>query len=110
MKRMLKKRICAVIMMAVIMLMQSSFCGAQNLEINQSIVKNRKGELIVKAKPGTTITVEQLSHEFWFGCAITDQMFNGSAKESDAKQYKEKFLENFNSAVTENAVKWLNME
>ena len=110
MKRLFKKRICAVILMAVIVLMQSSFCGAQNSEINQSIAKNRKGELIVKAKPGTTITVEQVSHEFWFGCALTDQMFNGSAKESDEKQYKEKFLENFNSAVTENAVKWLNME
>ncbi len=110
MKRLFKKRICAVILMAVIMLMQSTFCSAQNSEINQSIAKNRKGELIIKAKPGVPITIEQVSHEFWFGCAITDQIFNGSASESDVKQYKEKFLENFNSAVTENAVKWLNME
>jgi len=110
MKRLLKNRICAIILIAIIILIQSSFIGAQNSEINQSIAKNRKGELIVKAKPGATITIEQVSHEFWFGCALTDQMFNGSAKESDAKQYKEKFLENFNSAVTENAEKWLNME
>ena len=110
MKRLLKKRICAVFMLAAIMLSQSSFCISKNSEIDQSIAKNRKGELIVKAKAGATIMVEQLSHEFWFGCALTDQMFNGLSKESDAKQYKEKFLENFNSAVTENAVKWLNME
>ena len=31
-------------------------------------------------------------------------------KEEDLKQYKEKFLQNFNSAVTENAVKWYSME
>ena len=30
--------------------------------------------------------------------------------DEDVKLYKEKFLENFNSAVTENAVKWGNME
>jgi GH35 family endo-1,4-beta-xylanase len=28
----------------------------------------------------------------------------------DKRQYKQKFLENFNSAVTENAVKWIDME
>ena len=110
MKHLIKMRIFTIIILALIMLIKSSFCGAQNSEINQSIAKNRKGELIVKAKPGATITIEQLNHEFWFGCALTDRMFNGSAKESDAKQYKEKFLENFNSAVTENAVKWGNME
>ncbi|HEX7584114.1 MAG TPA: endo-1,4-beta-xylanase, partial [Prolixibacteraceae bacterium] len=54
--------------------------------------------------------VEQVSHEFWFGCALPNQMFDGSIPESETKQFKEKFLENFNSAVTENAVKWLNME
>jgi len=110
MKHLIKMRIFTIIILALIMLIKSSFCGAQNSEINQSIAKNRKGELIVKAKPGARITIEQLNHEFWFGCALTDRMFNGSAKESDAKQYKEKFLENFNSAVTENAVKWGNME
>jgi len=110
MKHLIKMRIFTIIILALIMLIKSSFCGAQNSEINQSIAKNRKGELIVKAKPGATITIEQLSHEFWFGCALTDQIFNGSAKESDVKQYKEKFLENFNAAVTENAVKWGNME
>ena len=30
--------------------------------------------------------------------------------ENDKRQYKENFLKNFNSAVTENAVKWGNME
>jgi len=78
--------------------------------IDQSIDNHRKGELIVKAKKGATVSVQQLKHEFWFGCALADQLFNGSASANDVKQYKELFLKNFNSAVTENAVKWPNME
>jgi len=110
MKCLLKSRMKAVLMMAAVTLLQFSVCTAQNSKIDQSITSNRKGELIIKAKRGTSVRVEQVSHEFWFGCALTDQIFNGSASESDVKQYKEKFLENFNSAVTENAVKWGNME
>jgi GH35 family endo-1,4-beta-xylanase len=83
---------------------------AQKLNIEKSINTNRKGEIIVKAPRGSTVSVEQLSHEFWFGCALGDGIFNGSAPEEDVRQYKEKFLENFNSAVTENAVKWGSME
>jgi GH35 family endo-1,4-beta-xylanase len=83
---------------------------AQYPGINESIAKHRQGELIIKAKPGDLITVEQLSHEFWFGCAISNSIVGSSMSEKDISLYKEKFLENFNSAVTENAVKWGNME
>lgn len=109
-KCLINKIMSAVFLMAVLTLLQFSVCTAQNSKIDQSIASNRKGELIIKAKRGASVSVEQVSHEFWFGCAIADQIFNGSASESDVKQYKEKFLENFNSAVTENAVKWGNME
>jgi len=78
--------------------------------LSNSISKYRKGEITVKARPGSKVSVEQLSHEFWFGCAISNGMADGWMKEEDLKQYKEKFLENFNSAVTENAVKWYSME
>lgn len=84
--------------------------NAQYPGIDESIMKIRKGELIIKTKKGASITVEQLRHEFWFGCAISDGFARGSMPENDMKQYKEKFLENFNAAVTENAVKWLSME
>jgi GH35 family endo-1,4-beta-xylanase len=84
--------------------------NAQDLDLDRSIAENRKGEIVVKAKPGAQVRVEQLSHAFWFGCALGDGIFNGRASEEDVKQYKEKFLENFNSAVTENAVKWGSME
>ncbi len=83
---------------------------AQFPGMNDDIAKNRKGELTVKAKAGDKVTVEQLSHEFWFGCAIANGLAGGSWSENDLKQYKEHFLKNFNSAVTENAVKWLSME
>ncbi len=78
--------------------------------INDSIAKYRKGELIVKAKRGDKVTIEQLSHEFWFGCAISNSIAGDRMRDNDKKQYKEKFLANFNSAVTENALKWLDME
>jgi endo-1,4-beta-xylanase len=84
--------------------------NAQSEGINDSISKYRKGELTVIAKRGDKITVEQLTHEFWFGCAISNSLAGDRMSENDKKQYKEKFLENFNSAVTENALKWPDME
>jgi GH35 family endo-1,4-beta-xylanase len=82
----------------------------QGLDIEKSIEKHRKGIITVKSGPDSNVIIEQLGHEFWFGCAIGDAIFDGRASDSDVKQYKEKFLKNFNSAVTENAVKWGNME
>jgi GH35 family endo-1,4-beta-xylanase len=78
--------------------------------INDSIAKYRKGEIVVVAKKGDKVEIEQLSHEFWFGCAITNSLVSGRMQEQDNKQFREKFLLNFNSAVTENALKWLDME
>jgi endo-1,4-beta-xylanase len=83
---------------------------AQYAGINDDIAKYRKGALIIKAKPGEKVSIEQLSHEFWFGAAISNGMVSGGMTESDVRMYKEKFLENFNAAVTENAVKWGSME
>lgn len=72
----------------------------------------RKGSIQIKGEPETVVHVKQLNHEFWFGCAISSRVFaeNTRMSEADIKMYKQKFLENFNSAVTENAVKWGSME
>ncbi len=78
--------------------------------IENDIEQNRKGKLVIKAKPGSFVKVEQLSHAFWFGAAISNGLAGNKWSEHDQKMYREKFLENFNSAVTENAVKWLSME
>ncbi len=77
---------------------------------DNDIARHRKGELIIKARPGDEVAVEQLSHEFWFGAAISNGLAGNNWPEADKEQYKEKFLENFNAAVTENAVKWGSME
>lgn len=97
----------------IFLLFQTAFLPVANSQytgIDESIAQNRKGELIIRSKPGDKVTVEQISHEFWFGCAISNSLAGGGMSESDLRQYKEKFLLNFNSAVTENAVKWLSME
>ena len=78
--------------------------------LDESIAQHRKGMITINARPGAKVSVEQLRHEFWFGCAISNGLAGSGMSESDLKQYKEKFLENFNSAVTENAVKWYSME
>jgi len=110
MKNLLKKTIRLLFIILFCQTFTDFKLFSQTAEIEKSIISIRKGELIIKAKPGAEVNVEQISHEFWFGCAISDQIFNGSASKSDTKKYKELFLRNFNSAVTENAVKWGNME
>jgi GH35 family endo-1,4-beta-xylanase len=74
------------------------------------IAENRMGDLVVKAKPGATVHIEQLQHEFWFGATLASSAFSGRLSTEDQRRYEETFLANFNAAVTENAVKWLAME
>ena len=77
---------------------------------DSSIEKYRKGVLIVEAPPGTEVVVEQQRHEFWFGAALANQAFDGGMRPEDREKYFSLFLTNFNSAVTENALKWHSME
>jgi GH35 family endo-1,4-beta-xylanase len=106
----IKKMIFCFFTISIFQIIFLTETNAQYPGINESIAKYRKGELIVKSKPGDKVVVEQMRHEFWFGCAITNSIIGSSMPENDLIQYKEKFLKNFNSAVTENALKWGNME
>ena len=100
-----------IIFFSLITLSISSTIQAQEAnDLGKAIRKHRTGIIVIKTEPNTTVKVEQLRHEFWFGAAISDGIFNSRASEEDVNMYKEKFLENFNSAVTENSVKWGNME
>lgn len=74
------------------------------------ITEHRMGDLVVTAKPGAVVHVEQLRHEFWFGAAISSGVFSGWMNAEDQRKYKETFLANFNAGVTENALKWHLME
>lgn len=94
----------------ILLIQQPDDLSAQSNGYDSSISKYRKGVMTVKARRGDNVIIEQLKHEFWFGCAISNSLAGKSMSETDLKQYKEKFLLNFNSAVTENAVKWGSME
>jgi endo-1,4-beta-xylanase len=78
--------------------------------IEARIRQYRMGELVVRAKPGAQVHVEQLRHEFWFGAALSSGAFSGRMNAEDQRRYEETFLSNFNAAVTENALKWHDME
>jgi len=84
--------------------------GAGSNDIDQMIRQNRMGELTIEAKPGASVRVEQIRHEFWFGAAISSSVFSGGMNPDDERRYKEIFLSNFNAGVTENALKWHAME
>jgi GH35 family endo-1,4-beta-xylanase len=100
----------ALIMISFLSVSGLHWTNGQDISLNDSINKYRRGELIIRAKRGAAVKVEQLRHEFWFGCAIDNNIAGGTWSEETRRMYKEKFLENFNSAVTENAVKWGTME
>ncbi|MHC4117285.1 MAG: endo-1,4-beta-xylanase [Planctomycetota bacterium] len=78
--------------------------------LEASIRQHRMGDLVIRARPGAAVHVEQLRHEFWFGAALSSGVFGGRLNAEDQRRYKETFLANFNAAVTENAVKWPSME
>jgi len=87
------------------------FCAhADSAEIEPAIRQHRMGTLIIKAKPGATVRVEQVRHEFWFGAALSSSVFSGRFDPDLERRYKETFLADFNAAVTENALKWPAME
>ena len=104
------RQISSILFSLVVLICTSAQTIAQTNPTDQAIAKHRKGKLIVKAKPGTKVSIEQLSHEFWFGAAIANGLGSGNMNPDDLRQYKNYFLKNFNSAVTENALKWANME
>lgn len=79
-------------------------------DLNRAIEQHRKGTLMIEAPPGSEVVVEQRRHEFWFGAALANQAFGGGMPAADREKYFAAFLTNFNCAVTENALKWHDME
>ncbi len=88
-------------------------CSVVNSGLAGSVDKkiaHRKGVLTIETEPGEWVDIQQQSHEFWFGAAIANKVFDGEMSQKEAAKYKQAFLANFNSAVTENALKWGNMQ
>ncbi|MHC4325668.1 MAG: endo-1,4-beta-xylanase [Planctomycetota bacterium] len=82
--------------------------GAEAIEAR--IREHRMGEFLIKAEPGAEVHIKQLRHEFWFGAALSSGAFSGRMSAENQRKYEETFLANFNAAVTENALKWHDME
>ncbi len=83
---------------------------AGDAQLDAAVREHRMGTWIIHTSPNAQVKVEQLRHEFWFGAALANQVFAGWLRPADAARYKEVFLQNFNAAVTENALKWHDME
>jgi endo-1,4-beta-xylanase len=83
---------------------------AQPKDLDAAIRKVRMGTLQIETSPGAEVRVEQVRHEFWFGAALANQFFGRNSDSPEAVRYKAVFLTNFNAAVTENALKWHDME
>jgi endo-1,4-beta-xylanase len=90
--------------------MAASLSPEELRALDAAIAKHRQGTLILEAAPNTEVSVEQVRHEFWFGAALANQAFGGRMRPEDREQYLNVFRTNFNSAVTENALKWHDME
>jgi GH35 family endo-1,4-beta-xylanase len=103
---------CAVGFASLCISLSSAVRAAESTSAadGESIRRLRMGTLVIEAAPGAAVKVEQTRHEFWFGAAIASGAFDGSMPAADAARYREVFLENFNSAVPENALKWPSME
>lgn len=84
--------------------------AAGESELDRAIAQHRMGTLVVEAAPNTTVRVEQVRHAFWFGAALSSRFFGPRASSTDRAKYQQVFLDNFNAAVTENALKWHAME
>jgi endo-1,4-beta-xylanase len=80
-----------------------------NSTINARIEEIRKGDIIVKTKPGINVRICQVRHEFLFGTAITNAL---AEKATDTMSAEDRIMflkileQNFNYAVHENALKW----
>jgi len=91
-----------------------SFPSARNAmaedAVEESIRNHRMGTLIINTTPGAKVTVKQLSHEFWFGTAISQNVMCGNIYPRDRENYLQVLKDNFNAAVHENALKWYGAE
>ncbi len=92
----------------IILLVGQIMAGDQDL--STKALKHRMGTLVVKSAPGVTVRVKQIEHEFWFGTAISQQIFAVKVNPDDKLKYLSILKSNFNAAVHENALKWYSTE
>lgn len=96
----------------LILALTAAACAGQTrpIDLDATIQKNRTGTLVVKARPGTKVAVEQIRHEFWFGATVPTGMFTGRMSKDDIARFNEIFVRHFNAGVIEASFKWHDME
>ena len=99
-----------ILLTSLVSLSAARIARADQSQLESAITQHRMGTLTIQAEPGAEVRVRQLRHEFWFGAALSSGIFSRRADAQSVARYKQVFLENFNSAVTENALKWHAME
>ena len=85
------------------------------VEANQRIEQYRKGNLTVSVQnqngqpvDNAEIYVDMKNHDFMWGTSVGSKYILGS--DADSVEYRQRFLENFNTAVMEYEMKWKNFE
>lgn len=79
------------------------------LKDNQPAIEaHRTAVITLRTAPNASVRVKQTRHHFQFGTAIMHRAFvpNDRMSEADQETYKRTVLENFNSVVHENEMKW----
>ncbi len=93
-----------------LVLAAGSLLAASDADLDAAIAKHRTGPLVIRAKPGARISVEQLKHDFWFGATLPNGIFSGKASPEDVARFNEVFTTHFSAGVVEVAFKWHDME
>jgi GH35 family endo-1,4-beta-xylanase len=95
----------------------SSFIQANQLKLAEQIDQTRTGSIVIQVTnskkqpvPGIEVKLEQVSHEFEFGTALSTHMFAQGTKPKDQTRYLNLSKQLFNTTVHENALKWDAME
>ena len=94
-----------------------SFIQANQLGLAKQITQTRTGNIVIEVVnsqqqtiPGVEVKIEQVTHEFEFGTALSTQIFSQGADPNDRDRYLHLARQLFNTTVHENALKWDAME
>ncbi len=89
----------------------------KNDSLNAKITDLRAGDLVVRVVDrnnnpiaNAKVEIEQESHLFEFGTAVSTHMFGENVNPNEKTQYLKKIPQLFNATVHENALKWYDTE
>ncbi len=95
---------------SVLLILFAAGLSAADADLDAAIARDRMGTLVIRARPGARVSVEQLRHEFWFGATVPTGVFTGRTSADDIAKFKQVFTSHFNAGVIEASFKWHDME